>query len=82
MAGTIKVRVMYDNYGTMKPRTGAAVALGYAGGVSSRKYTSSSGYVTFDALGYWGSVTVYVDGCEIGRYSCQGGADITVNKSP
>ncbi len=79
MAGTIKVRVVTTEYGQVKPYRQAAVSLGYSGGVSDRRYTDSDGYVRFDALGWWGSVTVYVGGADVGSYSSQGGADITVH---
>ena len=66
MAGTIKVRVMYSEYGRQKPYRQARVSLGYAGGVSDRRLTDSDGTVRFDALDWWGAVTVYVEGSEVG----------------
>ena len=77
----IKVRVLYDNYGTQKPLKGARVAIGYhgwVGSVSGIQYTDADGYTRFDHE-HTGSFSVYVDGAEHGPYSAYGSADITVS---
>ena len=77
----IKVRVLYENYGTQKPLKGARVAIGFHGFIgtmSLAQFTDSDGYTRFDHE-HTGSFSVYVNGSKYGPYSAYGSADITVS---
>ena len=77
----IKVRVLYENYGTQKPLKGARVAVGFHGFIgtmSSAQFTDSDGCAGFDHK-HTGSFSVYVNGSKYGPYSASGSANITVS---
>ena len=77
----IKVRVLYNHYGTQKPLKSARVAVGFHGFIgtmSSTQYTDSDGYARFDHK-HTGSFSVYVNGSKYGPYSASGSADVTVS---
>jgi hypothetical protein len=80
--GLLKVKVVRNEYGQIKPVCGTRVCVGYhglAGGITNYEYTSSSGHVSWDAGNRCTGFDVYVNGTKYGPFSCYYGADVTVN---